>query len=491
MGVRVPPPAPSSDKLGALLLGKTRFRSVLFMQIVETKNEGLSREFAITIPAGDIEVRIHAKLVEIGQQVSIPGFRQGKVPTKILRQRYGQAVLGDGIQDTVVESSSKAIEDESLTPATQPKIDVTKFEDGEDLEYTMAVEIMPEITPVDFKSIKLEKLMCDISDEEIEKSMTNIASEIVRSEPIKRARKARKDDIVVIDFIGSVDKEEFEGGKGEDFQLTLGSDRFIPGFEDQLIGAKPKDHVTVNVSFPDDYPAENLKGKDAVFEVDIKEIRERVDTPIDDELAKSLGLESLEQLKDGTRQQLEQNYNMFSRNRMKRELLDQLDNTHEFEVPPGMVETENQVIWEQFEKARSENNLEKEDKEKSDDELKDEYNKIATRRVRLGLLLAEIGRINNIEVSAEEVNQAMLQEVRKYPGQERQVMEYFQQDQQAMAGLGAPIFEEKVVDFIIEIAEVSERRVTPEELMADPNMINSNFTITIMKKMIQMKLLKS
>ena len=187
------------------------------MQVTETKNEGLSREFAITIPAGDIEDRILAKLAEVGQQVNIPGFRQGKVPTKILRQRYGQAVFGDVIQDAVVESSSKAIEDESLTPATQPKIDVTKFEDGEDLEYTMAVEIMPEITPIDFKTVKLEKLTCDISDEEIEKSISNIASEIVRSEPIKRARKARKDDIVVIDFVGSVDGEEFEGGKAEDF----------------------------------------------------------------------------------------------------------------------------------------------------------------------------------------------------------------------------------------------------------------------------------
>ncbi|MEC7656241.1 MAG: trigger factor, partial [Pseudomonadota bacterium] len=265
------------------------------------------------------------------------------------------------------------------------------------------------------------------------------------------------------------DGDEFEGGKAEDFQLTLGSNRFIPGFEDQLIGAKPEEHVTVNVSFPEDYPAENLQGKDAVFEVDIKEIRERVDTPIDDELAKSLGLESLDQLKDGTRQQLEQNYNMFSRNRLKRELLDKLDETHEFEVPPGMVETESEAIWEQFEEARRDDRLEDDDKEKSEDELKEEYGKIAGRRVRLGLLLAEIGRINNIEVTAEEVNQAMLQEVRKYPGQERQVMEYFQQNQQAMAGLRAPIFEDKVVDFILEMAVVSERSVTPEELMADPD----------------------
>ena len=235
-----------------------------------------------------------------------------------------------------------------------------------------------------------------------------------------------------------------------------------------MIGAKPEEHVTVNVSFPEDYAAENLKGKDAVFEVDIKEIRERVETPIDDELAKSLGLESLDQLKDSTRQQLEQNYTMFSRNRLKRVLLDQLDESHDFEIPPGMVETEVESIWEQFEQARSEERLDDEEKDKSEEELREEYRKIASRRVRLGLLLAEVGRTNNIEVSAEEVNQAMLQEVRKYPGQERQVMEYFQQNQQAMAGLRAPIFEDKVIDFILEMAEVTERSVTPEELMADP-----------------------
>ncbi len=439
------------------------------MQVKETKNEGLSREYAIVIPAADIEGRVLSKLTEIGKQVNIPGFRQGKVPTKLLRQRYGQAVLGEVVQDAVVESSSQAITDNSINPATQPKIDVTKFEDGEDLEYTMAVEIMPEIPPVDFKTFKLERLTCEISDGEIEKSMANIASEIVRSEPIKRARKARKDDIVVIDFVGSVDGEEFDGGKAEDFQLTLGAGRFIPGFEDQLIGAKPKEHVTLNVTFPEDYGAENLKGKDAVFEVDIKEIRERVETPIDDELAKSLGLESLDQLKDGTRQQLEQNYTMFTRNRLKRDLLDLLDEAHDFEIPPGMVETEVQSIWEQFEEARREDRLEDEDKEKSEDDVRAEYEKIGQRRVRLGLLLAEVGRVNNIEVSAEEVNQAMLQEVRRYPGQERQVMEYLQQNEQAMAGLRAPIFEDKVVDFILEMAEVTERAVSPEELLADPD----------------------
>ena len=452
------------------------------MQVTETKNEGLSREYAIVIPAADIEGRVLSKLTEIGKQVTIPGFRQGKVPTKLLRQRYGQAVLGEVVQDAVVETSSQAISDNSINPATQPKIDVTKFEDGEDLEYTMAVEIMPEITPVDFKTLKLQRLTCEISDEEIEKSMANIASEIVRSEPIKRARKARKDDIIVIDFVGSVDGEEFDGGKGEDFQLTLGAGRFIPGFEEQLIGAKPKEHVTVNVTFPEDYGAENLKSKDAVFEVDIKEIRERVETPIDDELAKSLGLESLDQLEDGTRQQLEQNYTMFTRNRLKRDLLDLLDEAHDFEIPPGMVETEVQSIWEQFEEARRENRLEDEDKEKSEDDVRAEYEKIGQRRVRLGLLLAEVGRVNNIEVSAEEVNQAMLQEVRRYPGQERQVMEYLQQNQQAIDGLRAPIFEDKVVDFILEMAEVSDRVVSPEELMADPDQVTEEKKEAAQKK---------
>ena len=453
------------------------------MQVTEIKNEGLSREFSITIPAVDIENRVLKKITEIGQQVTIPGFRQGKVPTKLLRQRYGQAVMGDVIQDAVLETSSKAISENDLTPATQPKIDVKQFEDGKDLEYTISIEIMPEISAIDFKLLNIDRLKCDVTDEEIEESLLKLASEVGRSEPIKRARKARKDDILVIDFVGSVDGEEFDGGKAENFQLNLGSGRFIPGFEDQLIGTKPGEDVKVSVKFPDDYGSDKLKGKAAVFDVKVKEIRQQVDAQIDDELAKSLGLETLTQLKDGTRQQLEQNYNMLSRNRLKRELLDKLDSMHDFDLPPGMVETEMQSIWAQFEEARREERLEEEDKEKPEEELREKYGKIAERRVRLGLLLAQIGRTNNIEVLPEEINQAMLQEARRYPGQERQLMEHFQKDQQAMAGLRAPIFEDKVVDFILEMAIVTDRDVTAAELMAEPGgMVSQDKKAKVKKK---------
>ena len=436
------------------------------MQVTETKNEGLTREFAIVVPAAEIESRMASKLAELAEQVRIPGFRPGKVPAKLLRQRYGQAVLGDVIQNTVVETSSQAITERDITPATQPKIDVTSFDDGKDLEYTMAVEVMPEINPVDFKTLSLERLSCAVNEEEIDKAVKNIASEMVRSEPIAEAREARNEDIVVIDFVGSVDGVEFEGGKASDFQLTLGSGRFIPGFEDQLVGAKPGDHVTVKVKFPDEYPAENLRGKDASFEVDVKEIRERVETPIDDELAKSLGLESLQQLRDGTKEQIDRDYRMVARNRLKRDLLDRLDDAHDFEIPPGMVEAETQSIMEQLEQARQSDSVDDEDKEKSEEELREQYGKIARRRVRLGLLLAEVGRKNNIEVTAEELNRAMLNEVRRYPGQERQVMEYFQRNPQATAGLRAPIFEDKVIDFILEMADVTDREVSSEELLA-------------------------
>jgi len=436
------------------------------MQVTETKNEGLTREYAIVIAADDIENRVLAKLEELKTQVQLPGFRPGKVPTKLLRQRYGQAVLDEVIQDAVVETSSQAMTDNEIQPAMQPKMDIGEFEDGKDLEYTMAVEVMPEIEPMDFKSLELERLVVPAGDEEVDKALGNIANEIVRSEPIKRARKSRKDDIVVIDFVGSVDGEDFEGGTAEDYQLTLGAGRFIPGFEDQLIGAKPNDHVTVNVTFPEEYPAENLKGKEAVFEVDVKEIQVRVETPVDDELAKSLGLESLDQLRDSTREQIENDYGVASRNLLKRTLFDKLSDAHDFEIPPGMLESETQSIWEQFEAARRENEVDEADKEKSDDELRAEYEVIARRRVSLGLLLAEVGQKNNIEVTAEEVNRALLQEVRRYPGQERQIMEFYQQNEQAMASLRAPLFEDKVTDFIIEIANISDTEVTADELAA-------------------------
>ena len=441
------------------------------MKFKEIINEKLKRKYEFTLKALDLNKEVDQQLEKEQPSIQMKGFRKGKVPISLLKKMHGEALLSEAMKSATDTAVKDHFEKKGDKPAYEPKIELInkEWKSGDDVELSIEYECMPEIPKFDLSKLVLDNLIVEPDKKSIDDAMKKVQESSPEYKTVKKGVKSKNKDQVTLDFEGFIDGKPFENGSGQDFPLVLGSNSFIPGFEDQLIGAKPEEHVTVNVPFPVDYPSENLKGKDAVFEVDIKEIRERVDTPIDDELAKSLGLESLDQLKDGTRQQLEQNYNMFSRNRLKRELLDKLDEAHQFEVPPGMVETESEAIWQQFEEARRDDRLEDDDKEKSEDELKEEYGKIAGRRVRLGLLLAEIGRINNIEVSAEEVNQAMLQEVRKYPGQERQVMEYFQQNQQAMAGLRAPIFEDKVVDFILEMAVVSERSVTPEELMADPD----------------------
>ncbi|MDP6388696.1 MAG: trigger factor [Alphaproteobacteria bacterium] len=438
------------------------------MQVTEKKNEGLSREFAITVPAEEIEARVTARLEELNSQVNIPGFRPGKVPVALLRQRYGQAVLGEVVEHAVAETSSQAIAERSLQPAMQPKIDVTSFEDGKDLEFTIAVEVMPTIEPADLKGIELERLTAPVGDEEVDRAVAGMAGEFARSEPIETPRPAKDGDVVVLDFEGKIDGAIFEGGAAKDFNLTLGSGRFIPGFEDQLVGANAGDAKQVKVTFPADYQSEELAGKDAVFDVTVKEIREPVETKVDDDLAKSLGLDSLDDLRKNIRERIENDYGQVSRGRMKRQLLDKLDEMHDFEVPPGMVEAETKSIWEQFEEARREGRLDQDEMDKDEDELKADYEKIAGRRVLLGLLLSEIGKKNNIEVTAEELNRVLLQEAQKYPGSERDILEYYQKNEQAMAALRAPLFEEKVVDFIFEMADITEREITSEELLAPP-----------------------
>jgi trigger factor len=362
----------------------------------------------------------------------------------------------------------------------QPKIEITSFEEGTDLEYTMAIEIMPEITPMDFSTLEVERFVAKIGDDEVEEALKKLGGQYRKSEPVKRKRKSRKGDVIVIDFKGSVDGVEFEGGAGEDHHLHLGEGQFIPGFEEQLIGAKVGEKVAVTVTFPEEYGSAELAGKEAVFDVDVKETREMVDTVIDDEFAKTMGQEDLESLRTAIRGRMETEYGGFSRERLKRGLLDKLETAHDFSLPEGMVGSEFDSIWEQHEQAKAEQSSsddesaksEEDDSAKSDDEIKEDYRKIARRRVQLGLLLTEVGDKNNVEVSAEDVNRALVQEAQKYPGQEKQVFEMYQSNPQAMASLRAPIFEEKVVDFILEMATVTEREVTPEELMRDPDAEN-------------------
>lgn len=447
------------------------------MQVVETKNEGLLREYTITLLASEIEEKVDYRLEDLRKTANIPGFRPGKVPTALLKQRFGKNVMGEVLEAAVGESSRQAIEDHTLRPAMQPNIEITKFEEGEDLEYKMAIEVMPDIQPMDFSKIEVERLVAKADEKEIDETIDRLAQQYRNSEPIKRARKSRKGDVVVIDFKGMIDGEAFDGGAAEGHQLEIGSNQFIPGFEDQLIGVKAGESHSVPVSFPEDYGAEALAGKEAVFEVEVKEIRQMVDTVVDDEFAKTLGQESLEELRKSIAERLGQDYASMSREKLKRELLDVLENEHEFEVPPGMVDAEFNSIWGQVEETRrqqeaGETGVEEdtEDKEeKSDDELKEEYRQISTRRVQLGLLLTEVGNSNNVEVSAEEINRALMTEAQKYPGREKEFIEMYRNSPEAMASIRAPIFEEKVVDFILELANVTEREVSIEELMQMPD----------------------
>lgn len=438
------------------------------MQVTETRNEGLSREFAVTVPAADIEDRVAARLEELVGRVNIPGFRPGKAPVKLIRQRYGDAVKSEVLQAAVAETASKALADRELQPAMQPKIEVANFEDGKDLEFTIAVDILPIIETVDFKTIELERLKPKIEDDQVDSAIERMAEDFSRTEPIAEPRKSKDGDTVVIDFEGFVGGETFEGGKAEDHQLELGSGRSIPGFEKQLEGVNAGDHVQISVTFPDGYGDPELSGKDAVFEVDVKEIREKIKNTVDDEFAKSVGLEDLAALKAQIRRRLEGEYGNISRERLKRKLLDILDESHDFETPVSMIDAELESIWRQFETAKKNDEMDPEDKDKSDDEIRAEFRKIAERRVRLGLLLAAVGQRNNIEVSPEELNRALIRQAQMFPGQERRIIETYQGNDSLMASLRAPIFEDKVVDFILEMAKVIDREASVEDLMRGP-----------------------
>lgn len=434
------------------------------MQVTETHAEGLKREFTVTVAAGDIEQRMQSRLVELGRAIRLPGFRPGKVPLTVLRKRYGSSVMGEVLEHAVGDSSSQAMRDHGLRPAMQPKIEIVSFKEGTDLEYKMSVELLPEIAPIDFAAIKLERLRAEVAEEEVERSLERIARPRRKSEAVERA--AENGDELVIDFAGTIDGKEFAGGAAKDFRLELGSERFIPGFEAQLVGAKAGEARTVKVTFPAEYGIEELAGREAEFAVTVKEVRAFQPIVVDDELAKDLGLDSLDALKRTVREQIEREYNAVSRQRLKRTLLDHLAATNDFAVPPGMVDLEFESIWKQFEEARSEHReAVAEDAGKSDEQLKAEYRAIAERRVRLGLLLSEVGTKNAISVTQEELNRALGEEARRHRGREKEVVEFYRNNPEALANLRAPLFEDKIVDFILEMADVSERAVSVEELL--------------------------
>lgn len=442
------------------------------MQVTETKAEGLIREYNVVVTADAIEEKVSARLAEISKTVRIQGFRPGKVPAKIVRQKYGQSVMGEVLEGAVNETSQKVIGDNELRPVAQPKIEITKFEQDSDLEYSMAVELFPEIELMDFKDVTLERLVVPVKDEELQETLDRIADANKSSEPAKsKAKKVQKGNIAVIDFVGSIDGVEFDGGKGENFKLEIGSNTFIPGFEDQLIGLKAGDEKEVEVKFPDEYGAENLAGKDAVFKCTVHEIHTVVPAEINDDLAKKVGLETLDALKEAIREERSREFEQMSRQHVKKHLLDILDEKHAFDLPESLVQSEVDAIWKQFEETRENNpdQIDEDDKGKSDEELKEEYAKIAERRVRLGLVLAEVGRINNVELSQDDLNKALVEEARRYPGQEQMVFEYFKKNPQAIEQFRAPLYEEKVVDFILELAAVTDKEVEAEALLNSLN----------------------
>src|SRR5882724_6287291 len=431
------------------------------MQVTELSAEGLKRQFKIVVPAGDLSAKVDERLAELARTAQMPGFRQGKVPVGLLKKQYGPALFGEAVEQAVNSSTAKAIEDRGLKPALQPRVDLKQLEEGKDLEFEVAVEVLPEIGKLDFSGVELERLKAVVPDKDIDEAIERIAKANREQKPVDPPRPAQKGDALKLDFVGSVDGVEFPGGKAEDYVLELGSGSFIPGFEDQLVGAEVGTPVDVKVKFPDDYGNKELAGKDAVFKCTVKEIHEFVEKPADDELAKKNNFENLEAMRKAVADRIGQDYAQVSRSMIKRQLLDKLADGHKFAVPDGLVEGEFNAIWQRIEEAKKAGQPLEDDEEK----MKKEYREIAERRVRLGLLLADVGRSNAIDVTPEELNQAVMREAMRYPGQERQVLEFYGKNAELKEQLRAPIFEEKTVDFILELARVNEKSVTPEELL--------------------------
>lgn len=437
------------------------------MQITEKSSEGLKRELSVIVGAQEIEGKITDRLTEVGKQVRLPGFRPGKIPMNLLRKRFGESVRGEVLEATVQESTQKAIEEKAFKPAVQPKVDLVTFEEGADLEFSIEVELLPEIEMADLSSFKIEKLVAEAGDAQIDETIGKMAENNKKSAPLTDKRAAQLTDVVIIDFEGSVDGEIFEGGTAEDFKLELGSNQFIPGFEDQVVGMDVDGEKDVEVSFPDDYHSSDLAGKPAVFKVKLKSI-EVLETPeIDEEFAKALGFDDVAALREAVKGQIGQDYVYLSRMKVKRELLDHLSDEHSFEVPPAMLEAEFETIWKQVEQAKETDQLDPDDQGKSDDELRTDYRAIAERRVRLGLLLSDVGTKNNLTVAPEDLSQAIGREASRYPGQEQAVVSYYQNNPQAIEQVRAPLFEDKVIDFLLELSQVTEKTVTPEELIEE------------------------
>ena len=437
------------------------------MQVTETNADGLKREFKVVVPAAQLEARTETRLAEIAREVKLPGFRPGKVPLKIVRQKYGASILGEVLEAAVNEGTGSAIQEKGLKPAMQPKVEITSYAEGKDLEFTVALEILPEITAMDFATLSLEREKAQVPEAEIADTLKRIAERHESSETVERASAAG--DVVVIDFVGKKDGEAFPGGSAQGYSLKLGSNTFIPGFEDQLVGKKAGETAVVDVTFPEGYGNEDLAGKPAQFDVTVHEVREPKAAEIDDELAKKVGMDGLDALKQAIKDEITRELDGIARTKLKRALLDQLAANHDFEVPAGMVDQEFEAIWKQVEQDKEAGRLDPSDAGKDDDTLKADYRALAERRVRLGLLLADVGQKNDVTVTQDDVNKALIEEARRFPGQEHLVFQYYKSNPDALNSLRAPIFEDKVIDFILELAKVADKEVSVEDLRKDPD----------------------
>ena len=437
------------------------------MQIKETTNQGLKRAYQLTIPAKDIDSRVDAEIKKVAPQVRMPGFRPGKVPANLVRKMHGEQMHAQAMNDVIRESVDSLMSDKALRPAMQPKIELGDgYEKGKDIELNIELEVLPDVQAPSTDGISLERLTVPVSDAEVDEALTRIAGQNKSYKDAAKSKKAADGDQIVIDFVGKLDGVEFEGGKGEGAALVLGSNTFIPGFEEQLVGVKAGDEKTITVTFPAEYQAEHLAGKEATFDVTVESVKTETETSVDEDFAKNLGFDDLDKLRALVRGQLEQETAGLTRTQMKRALLDHLAAGHDFDVPEQMVEAEFQQIWAQLEQEAAQ--ADDPDAAKAEIEAeKDDYRRIAVRRVRLGLLLSEIGQANNVQITGQEMNMLIQQAAQQYREEDREkFVQYVQQEPMAAAQLRAPLYEDKVVDFLFDKAEISDREVTREELEA-------------------------
>ncbi len=442
------------------------------MQVTETLSEGLKRAYTVVVSASDIEGRRTAKLSDVARTLKMPGFRPGKVPMTVVKQRYAGAVMAEVLEESVSEATRQVLNDRGLRPAGQPKVDLVSVPEmtgaATDLSFTVALELLPDITIPDLGTISLTRLKAKPAEDAVDKALDSIATRQRDLVAVEEDRGAEKGEVLTSDFVGTIDGVAFPGGTATDTQLEVAGSGFIPGFTEQLEGMKAGENRTIEVTFPADYGSKELAGKTAQFAITAKALLTQVKPAIDDDFARKLGLETVEKLREIVSEQIQREYDQLSRLNVKRALLDALADRADFGPPESMVDAEFGQIWQRVEADLKDGKADDEDKGKDEATLKDEYRAIAIRRVRLGLLLSEIGRTNSIQVGDEELTRAMRMEAGRYPGQEAQVIEFFRKNPQAIESLRGPIFEDKVVDFVLELAQVEDKDVTPEELVAAP-----------------------